>query len=208
MIRKATYLLLFSLSMLGIALLTVGIGLIDTSDNNSKVFAQDNPQKQQQTSNDTDLVIRAGPLTAVRHVFDDPTLRVWHYCTPHHNIMAVCSLFDSNQKNATLIGIEYMLTPEDYKKLPEREKPYWHYHVTEFAPNRADPHFPMLSAEDEKKVLKMIEDTYGKVILTWDPNDKLPAFPPQVPIVQHPDMVNKSSTPETHIGSYNQTLDY
>ena len=54
MIRKATYLLLFSLSMLGIALLTVGIGLIDTSDNNSKVFAQGKPQKQQQTSNDTD----------------------------------------------------------------------------------------------------------------------------------------------------------
>ena len=54
----------------------------------------------------------------------------------------------------------------------------------------------------------MIADSYGKVILTWNPNDKLPAFPPQVPIVQHPDMVNKSSTPETHIGSYNQTLDY
>jgi hypothetical protein len=66
----------------------------------------------------------------------------------------------------------------------------------------------MLSADDEKKVLKMIEDSYGKVILTWNLNDKLPAFPPQVPIVQHPDMVNKSSTPETHIGTYNQTLDY
>ena len=104
MIRKATYLLLF-LSMLGIVL-TIGIGLIDTDHNNSKVFAQDKPQQQQQTSNDTDLVIKAGPLTAVRHVFDDPTLRVWHYCTPHHNIMAVCSLFDTNQKNATLIGIE------------------------------------------------------------------------------------------------------
>lgn len=205
MIKKATYLIPF-LIMLGIAL-TIGIGLIDTDDNNSKVFAQDKPQ-QQQTSNDTDLVIKAGPLTAVRHVFDDPTLRVFHYCTPHHNIMAVCSLFDTDQKNATLIGIEYMVTPQDYMKLPEREKPYWHYHVTEFAPNRANPHFPMLSAEDEKKVLKMIEDSYGKVILTWNPNDKLPAFPPQVPIVQHPDMVNKSSTPETHIGSYNQTLDY
>ena len=66
----------------------------------------------------------------------------------------------------------------------------------------------MLSAEDEKKVLKLIEDTYGKVILTWDPNDELPAFPPQVLLVQHPDMVNKTSTPDTHIGSYNQTLDY
>jgi hypothetical protein len=156
MIKKATYLIPF-LIMLGIAL-TIGIGLIDTDDNNSKVFAQDKPQ-QQQTSNDTDLVIKAGPLTAVRHVFDDPTLRVFHYYTPHHNIMAVCSLFDTDQKNATLIGIEYMLTPQDYMKLPEREKPYWHYHVTEFAPNRADPHFPMLSAEDEKKVLKMIEDS-------------------------------------------------
>jgi hypothetical protein len=204
MIRKTTYLSL--VSILAIAL-TIGIGLIVIDDNHkNKVFAQDNPQ--QQKSNDTNLVIKAGPLTAVRHVFDDPTLRVFHYCTPHHKIMAVCSLYDTNQKNATLIGIEYMLTSEDYKKLPEREKPYWHYHVTEFAPNRADPHFPMLSAADEKKVLKLIENSYGKVILTWNPNDELPAFPPEVPIVQHPDMVNKSSTPNTHIGSYNQTLDY
>jgi uncharacterized protein DUF1264 len=143
MIRRATYPVLF-LSMLAIAL-TIGFGLMDTDENKNKVFAQGN-QQQQETSNATDMVIKAGPLTAVRHVFDDPTLRVWHYCTPHHKIMAVCSLYDTNQKNATLIGIEYMLTPEDYKKLPEREKPYWHYHVTEFAPNRADPHFPMLSA--------------------------------------------------------------
>ena len=82
MLRKLTYLLLF-VSMLAIAP-TIGIVLIDTSENN-KVFAQ-----QQQTSNDTNLVIKAGPLTAVRHVFDDPTLRVFHYCTPHHKIMAVC----------------------------------------------------------------------------------------------------------------------
>ena len=108
MLRKLTYLLLF-VSMLAIAS-TIGIVLIDTNENN-KVFAQQ--QQQQQTSNDTNLVIKAGPLTAVRHVFDDPTLRVFHYCTPHHKIMAVCTLFDTNQKNATLIGIEYMLTPED-----------------------------------------------------------------------------------------------
>jgi hypothetical protein len=82
-------------------------------------------------------------------------------------------------------------------KLPEREKPYWHYHVTEFAPNRADPHFLLLSAKDEKNVLKMIEeDSYGKVTLIWNPTDKLPAFPLQVSIVQHPNMVNKSLTPE------------
>ena len=75
--------------MLGIALI-IGIGLMDTDDN--KVFAaQQQQQKQQQISNDTNLVIKAGPLTAVRHVFDDPTLRVFHYCTPHYKIMAVCT---------------------------------------------------------------------------------------------------------------------
>jgi hypothetical protein len=189
------------LSILGISL-TLGIGSMDV---NSRI--QVNAQNET-NSDDSNLIIRAGPLTAVRHVYDDPTLRVFHYCTPHHTIMAVCQLFDTNQKNATLIGIEYMLTTEDYNKLPEREKPFWHYHVTEFAPDRADPKFPQLSAEEEKKALKMVEDSYGKVILTWNPNDKLPAFPPQVQIVQHPDMVNKSSTPETNIGSFNQTLDY
>jgi hypothetical protein len=189
------------LSILGISL-TLGIGSMDV---NSRI--QVNAQNET-NSDDSNLIIRAGPLTAVRHVYDDPTLRVFHYCTPHHTIMAVCQLFDTNQKNATLIGIEYMLTTEDYNKLPEREKPFWHYHVTEFAPDRADPKFPQLSAEEEKKALKMVEDSYGKVILTWNPNDKLPAFPPQVQIVQHPDMVNKSSTPETNIGSFNRTLDY
>ena len=133
MIRNATYLLLFSLSILGIAL-TIGIGLIVIDDNNNKVFSQDN-SKQQQTSNATDMVIKAGPLTAVRHVFDDPTLRVFHYCIHIITYWLSVALFGSIQKNATLIGIEYMLTPEDYKKLPEREKPYWHYHVTEFASN-------------------------------------------------------------------------
>ena len=31
-----------------------------------------------------------GPLTAVRHVFDDPTLRVYHFCKPNDKIMMVC----------------------------------------------------------------------------------------------------------------------
>ena len=38
-----------------------------------------------------------------------------------------------------------------------------------------------------------------------NPNDVLSAFPPQEIIVQHTDIVNKSTTPNTHSGSYNQT---
>jgi hypothetical protein len=46
-----------------------------------------------------------GHLSAIRHVFDDPALRVQHYCKPNDKIVLVCQLYDSTSKNATLIGV-------------------------------------------------------------------------------------------------------
>ncbi len=149
-----------------------------------------------------------GHLTAIRHVFDDPTLRVQHYCKPNDKILLVCQLYDSNSSKATLIGIEYIITADQYNSLPNREKPAWHYHLIEFATNRADAKFPELTPQKEGESLKKLADTYGKVILTWNPKDKLPAFPPQVEEVQHPFMVNSTATPNTTEGSFNQTLKY
>lgn len=150
----------------------------------------------------------SGPLTAVRHVFDDPSLRVWHFCKPNDKIMMVCQLYDSNSPNATLIGVEYMITVDAYAALPAREKPNWHYHKEEFAPDRADPKFPQLTEQQQNATLKKLEETYGKVVLTWNPSDKDPVYPPQVVQVQHPFMVNTTVTSETEkmSGTFNQTL--
>jgi hypothetical protein len=60
----------------------------------------------------------SGPLTAIRHVLDDPSLRVWHFCKPNDKIMMVCQLYDSNSPNSILIGVEYMITADAYKSLP------------------------------------------------------------------------------------------
>lgn len=149
-----------------------------------------------------------GHLSAIRHVFDDPALRVQHYCKPNDKIVLVCQLYDSTSKNATLIGTEYVITADQYNSLPNREKPNWHLHKIEFAPNRADPMFPELPAAQAKALMGKLMDTYGKVIITWNPKDKLPAFPPQVEQVQHPFMVNATVKPEAHAGSFNQTLKY
>jgi hypothetical protein len=65
-----------------------------------------------------------GHLNAVRHVFDDPSLRIEHFCKPSDKIMMICQLYDSNSANATLIGIEYIITQQQYDSLPDREKPY------------------------------------------------------------------------------------
>ena len=95
-----------------------------------------------------------GHLTAIRHVFDDPSLRVQHYCKPNDKILLVCQLYDSNSQNGTLIGIEYIITADQYNSLPNREKPAWHYHQIEFATNRADAHFPDITPQKEGELLK------------------------------------------------------
>ena len=149
-----------------------------------------------------------GHITAIRHIFDDPSLRVHHYCKMSDKIFLVCQLYDSESQNATLIGMEYIITHEQYNSLPDREKPNWHYHKIEFAPNRADPKFPELNAQQTQSEMMKAMDTYGKVIITWNPNDNLPAFPPQEQQVEHPFMVNATVKPETTSGSFNQTLKY
>ena len=131
-----------------------------------------------------------GHLNAIRHNFDDPSLRVEHFCKPHDRVMMVCQLYDSNSTNATLIGIEYIITQEQYDSLPNREKPYWHAHREELRPERADPMMPELSPEQAQAEMAKMLPTWGKVIITWIPSDDLPSFPPQVQLVDHPFMVN------------------
>ena len=151
-----------------------------------------------------------GPLTAVRHIFDDPTLRVVHFCKPNDKVLMVCQLYDSNSPNATLIGVEYMIDSNAYKALPDREKPNWHYHKEEFSPARANPIFPLLNEQQQKEWLNKLSESYGKIIITWNPTDKTPAFPPQIEQVQHPFMVNTTVTnqTETQSGSFSQTPNY
>jgi hypothetical protein len=50
---------------------------------------------------------------------------------------------------------------------------------------------PELSPEQAQAEMIMMLPTWGKVIITWNPNDDLPSFPPQVQqLVDHPFMVS------------------
>jgi len=145
-------------------------------------------------------------LSALRHVFDDPSLRVQHYCKPNNKIAFVCQLYDSTSRNATLIGIEYIITADQYKSLPNREKPNW---IDISHAQSAHAMFPELSAAQVKALfMGKLLGTHGKVIITWDPRDKLPAFPPEVEQEQVPFMLNATVKPEIPAGSFNQTLKY
>jgi len=73
-----------------------------------------------------------------------------------------------------------------------REKPNW----IDITHNRSNPLFPELSAAQVKALMgKVLMGTHGKVIITWDPRDKLPAFPPQIEQEQSPFMLNATVKP-------------
>ena len=63
-------------------------------------------------------------------------LIVQHYCAAHSTSehgedLFQCILFDSREKNAKLLGVEYIISDVEYRRLAESEKQYWHPHTYE-----------------------------------------------------------------------------
>jgi hypothetical protein len=96
-------------------------------------------------------------------------------------------LYDSPEKNARLIGVEYMISPRLYKTLPEEERKLWHSHVFEVKSGMLIMPKPkgVPDAVWETAETKEMEDVigiYGKVYHLWqvDKGDKLPMGAPQL----------------------------
>ncbi|CAI6010261.1 unnamed protein product [Closterium sp. NIES-65] len=89
-----------------------------------------------------------------------------------------CIVFDSDQPNARIVGVEYIVTEAVFKKLPEEEKHLWHSHYYEICDGLwVNPGVPETMQQQE---LKKLIKTYGKFWNTWqfDRGDPLPLGPP------------------------------
>ena len=88
-------------------------------------------------------------------------------------------LYDTNAKNAKLLGVEYIISDAAYRKLPDEEKKYWHAHTYEVLGGGLIA--PGMPAEDEAKFMKMILPTWGKAWHTWpDPKSPVPMGEPML----------------------------
>jgi hypothetical protein len=109
-------------------------------------------------------------------------LIVQHYCAAHTNdekrgAMFQCVLFDSGSHNAKLLGVEYVITDQSYRQLPDGEKKYWHPHTYEVLAGSLIA--PGMEAEEERKFMKRILTTWGKTWHTWpDPRTGVPLGEP------------------------------
>lgn len=100
-----------------------------------------------------------------------------HYCSPINDQMHQCLLYDSSEKNARLLGVEYLITDKLYRDLPDGEKKYWHPHTYEVLAGGLIG--PSMTADDEMKFMKYILTTWGKTWHTWpDPKSPVPMGEP------------------------------
>ena len=117
-------------------------------------------------------------IDAKKHINDMPDTVVHHYCKTLDKQVIQCLLFDSDAPNAHVIGTETIISPQIYAKLSEDEKPSWHYHKEEIP--LVDAKLPGLSEAEAKKVVAAIEDTYGKVVIFWEPGTEAPIGAPSI----------------------------
>jgi hypothetical protein len=111
-----------------------------------------------------------------------------HFCAHVRPNLRQCLIYDSpNDPKARLIGVEYMIPIEDFEKLPEEEKKYWHSHFYEVKGGLLvlpKPAWVPSSAWDaaETKEMSELVNWMGKTYHFWqvDRGDPLPYGEPQL----------------------------
>lgn len=103
-----------------------------------------------------------------------------HYCSHLNEDVMQCVIFDSDKRDARLIGIEYIVSAKIFATLSTEEKKLWHSHVHEVT--SAQLTAPGLPGVAEKALMTDLIGTYGKTWHTWqvDRGDQLPLGIPQL----------------------------
>lgn len=88
-----------------------------------------------------------------------------HYCAHLNEEVRQCVIFDSPEKDARLIGIEYIVTENLFLTLPDDEKRLWHSH--EYEVKSGTLFLPGVPGPIERLDLDKVCKTYGKVFHFW-----------------------------------------
>jgi hypothetical protein len=102
-----------------------------------------------------------------------------HFCIHLRHDLHQCVIFDRNAPDARLIGIEYIISEERFRDLPEDEKRLWHSHHHEVKSGiLVAPGIPDLA---EHAYFSDLVATYGKTFHTWQyDRDDFPYGIPQL----------------------------
>ena len=121
-------------------------------------------------------------IDAEKHFPADEKKIAHHYCKQVRGGMFECQLYDSDSKDARLVGVEVVVDAKTWQAFDSVENKNWHYHKTEIP--KVNAKLPDLSSEEAAKVVKTLEETYGKIYLLWDPaKSDLPIGSPSITVL-------------------------
>lgn len=122
-------------------------------------------------------------IDAEKHFPADEKKIAHHFCKQVKGGMFECQLYDSDDKDARLVGVETVVDTNTWKGLTAGEQKLWHYHREEIP--KINAKLPDLSETEAAKVVEMLNETYGKVYLLWDPaKSDLPIGQPNITILK------------------------
>jgi hypothetical protein len=102
-----------------------------------------------------------------------------HFCTHLSHDMHQCVIYDSNRPDARLIGIEYIISADRFRALPEAEKRLWHSHHYEVKSGELIA--PGVPEWAEHAYFADLASTYGKTFHMWQiDRDDFPYGVPQL----------------------------
>lgn len=88
-----------------------------------------------------------------------------HYVTQLNEDVYQAIIYDGNEEDAKLMGVEYIVSEKLFKQLPEEEKKLWHSHDYEVKSGLLiAPGIPDVA---EHELMEKLVSTYGKTIHTW-----------------------------------------
>ena len=101
-----------------------------------------------------------------------------HFCTHLTEDFHQCVIYDSNRRDAKLIGIEYIVSERIFRTLPDEEKRLWHSH--DYEVKSGELIAPGVPEPAGHALMKTLATTYGKTWHTWQV-DRYADFPTGIP---------------------------
>ncbi|PKK34999.1 hypothetical protein BWI96_19405 [Siphonobacter sp. SORGH_AS_0500] len=88
-----------------------------------------------------------------------------HYCHQVNDELIQCIIYDGNDADAKIMGIEYIVSERIFKSLPQEERKLWHSHRYEVkSGSLIAPGIPQAA---EHELMEKLVTTYGKTFHTW-----------------------------------------
>ncbi|HYI76676.1 MAG TPA: OBAP family protein [Chryseolinea sp.] len=103
-----------------------------------------------------------------------------HYVSQLNDDVHQAIIYDSNDEDAKIMGVEYIISDKLFKTLDEEEKKLWHSHHYEVKSGTLIA--PGIPQPAEKELMEKLVSTYGKTIHTWhtDQQRTLPLGSPMI----------------------------